>query len=157
VEGMKDPNKRLTEHEWQKKLVLLRSGLLTCSADHSTSHEAFLNEFNPSESIQFDCGHRYSYPYLLDLGNYRIPLFPGTKLYACHTKKDSDDYETITGEVILNKTNPGLWGLRNKSQENWSFTTPTGEVNTIEPEKVVPVGNGVKINFNAVEGKIYKS
>jgi hypothetical protein len=157
VEGMKNPNSRLTENEWQKKLVLLRAGLLSCPAGHSEAHEDFLQKFKPGEAVRFDCGHSYSYPFMLNLGTYRIPLFPGMKLYACQTVKDSDVFDSVTGEVLLNKTNPKLWGLRNLSEDTWFFTPPNGgEAKPVEKGKVMPVGTGVKISFKGVEGQIQK-
>jgi hypothetical protein len=158
---MKNPNVRLTENEWQKKLVLLRAGLLSCPAGHSEAHEEFLTKFKAGDAVRFDCGHSYSYPYMLSLGvgttPYRIPLFPGMELYACQTVKDSDDYDTLTGLVLMNKANPKLWGLRNVSDSTWFFTPPNGaEARPVEKGKVVPVGSGVKISFNGVEGKIQK-
>jgi hypothetical protein len=157
VEGMKNPNRRLTENEWQKKLVLLRAGLLSCPAGHHEAHEEFLNSFKPGETVSFDCGHSYSYPFMLNLNTYRIPLFPGMEIYSCQTVKDSDDYDTVTGEVLMNKANPKLWGLRNLSDITWFYTPPnSGEARPVEKGKVIPVGSGVKINFNGIEGIIQK-
>jgi hypothetical protein len=88
------------------------------------------------------------------VGKYAVPLFPGKKLYACHTVNDSDDYNTVTGEIIMNKNNPSIWGIKNLSHDNWEMITPGGERKMIHNGAVVPIATEISIAFNAITGKI---
>lgn len=143
-EGMKDPNRRLPENEWQKILIRLRNEILNCPV---CNEEEMLWQFEVDKNMLFSCKHSYSYPYMLASGSYRVPLFPKTVLYKCHTTKDSDDYTTQTGEVIMNKNNPTLWGIKNLSDSNWSFTTKSGEQKNVGNGSVVPIASDLEIDM----------
>ena len=152
-DGLKDPNQRLPENEWQKLLIRFRGTLLKCP--HCSS-EICLALVPHGDTVKFDCGRNYSYPFALVDGRHKTPLFPGSKLYACLTSKNIDDYTTVTGEVIMNKNNQALWGIKNLSDKTWTFTTKSGEVKTIEKGSVVPIATDLEINFDGVTGKIVK-
>lgn len=153
-EGMKDPNRRLSENEWQKILIRLRYEILNCPACNS---EQMLWQFEKGKNMAFSCKHSYSYPYMLVSGSHHVPLFPKTVLYKCHTTKDSDDYSTHTGEVIMNKNNPSLWGIKNLSDANWSFVTKSGEQKTVGSGSVVPIAVDLQISMgNGLVAKIEK-
>ncbi|WP_296028353.1 hypothetical protein [uncultured Treponema sp.] len=152
-EGLKDPNQRLPENEWQKLLIRFRGTLLKCP---HCSAELCIALVPPGDTLRFDCGSSYSYPFALEDGKHKTPLFPGAKLYSCLTSKNIDDYLTVTGEVIMNKNNSSLWGIKNLSEKNWTFTTKTGELKKIQKGSVIPIANGLEINFDGITGKIAK-
>ncbi|MBR6143718.1 MAG: hypothetical protein IKQ23_05480 [Treponema sp.] len=152
-EGMKEPNKRLPENEWQKLLVRFRGTLVKCP--HCKS-ELCLALVPHGDSLKFECGSSYSYPFALDDGKHKTPLFPGARLYSCLTTKDSDDYATVTGEVIMNKNNPSLWGIKNLSDKEWSFATQSGEIKKIANGSVVPIASDLEIHFDGITAKITK-
>jgi hypothetical protein len=67
------------------------------------------------------------------------------------------DYETETGEVIQNKNNPNLWGIKNTSaDQSWLMKAPDGRTEDIPPSSVVPIMDGMEITFINVNGKIQK-
>jgi predicted Zn finger-like uncharacterized protein len=154
AEGMKDPNARLPENEWQKTLVRLRSELLQCP---SCKEDIFLNQYKSGKKIKCpSCKHTFSYPLHLLLGNYKIPLFPNVKLYACHTRGYNDDYSAVTGEVVMNKNDPAIWGIKNLSGDSWFMTPENGEGKNIENNSVVPIAANLNIQFKETTGKIIK-
>lgn len=152
-EGLKDPNQRLPKNEWQKLLIRFRGTLLKCP---HCSAELCIALVPHGDTLRFDCGSSYSYPFALEDGKHKTPLFPGAKLYSCLTSKNIDDYLTVTGEVIMNKNNSSLWGIKNLSEETWTFTTKTGELKKIQKGSVIPIANGLEINFDGITGKISK-
>jgi hypothetical protein len=92
-------------------------------------------------------------------GGYSVPLFPGNKLYACHTigLYDADDVFTrITGEVIMNRNNPAIWGIKNLSQDTWYFTPEGAETKHIENGSVIPIVDNLEIKFKETDGRIIK-
>jgi DNA-binding helix-hairpin-helix protein with protein kinase domain len=152
ADGMKNPNARLPENEWQKILVRLRSELLRCP---SCKDDIFLNQHEKGKKIKCpSCKRSFSYPFRLALGNYTIPLFPGTKLYACHTRGGSDDYSAVTGEVVTNKSDPSIWGIRNLSGDCWLTAPENGEGTNIENKSVVPIASNLTIQFREIAGII---
>lgn len=152
-QGMKDPNTRLPDNEWQKLLIRFRGTLLKCP--HCSS-EICLALVPNGDTVKFECGSAYSYPFALEDGTHKTPLFPGSKLYACLTSKDINDYATVTGEVIMNKKNPALWGIKNLSGKTWNFTAPNGVSKEVPDGSVVPIGSNLEINFDGVTAKVLK-
>lgn len=152
-DGLKDPNQRLPENEWQKLLIRFRGTLLKCP---HCSDEVCIALVPPGDTLRFSCGNSYSFPFTLEDDKHKTPLFPGSKLYSCLTSKNIDDYLTVTGEVIMNKNNSSLWGIKNLSDKIWTFTTKTGELKKIEKGSVIPIANGLEINFDGISAKISK-
>jgi len=148
AQGMSNTNLRLPENEWQKVLVRLRDVLLQCP---SCKEDIFLNHFQKGNTIKCSNGHSFSYPLNLKLGNYNIPLFPGVKLYACHTRAGNDDYSTVTGEVIMNKNNPSLWGIKNLCDDSWYMEA---EEKKIDNGSVIPIATNMKVQFKEIAGEI---
>jgi hypothetical protein len=153
AKGMKDPQVRLPDNEWQKTLVRLRDELFVICP--SCGRAIPLTHTGKNTGLSCGgCGSSSSYPKTLNVKKYALPLFPGKKLYACHTVDANDDYTTITGEVVMNKNNPALWGIKNLSQDTWVMTPPDGEAKDVPPGGGIPIGAGVAVDFKGVKGKI---
>lgn len=149
-EGIHDPNRRKPENEWQKLFVRLRNEMVKCAC----GTETFIDT-NSVESTCLGCKRKLDKPLMLKIGRNKLVMFPGQKSYACHTRKDSDDFTTITGEVIQNKSNPNLWGFRNLSQDLWLYTMPDSTTKNVHLNEVVPVLKEVKITFaSGLKGEI---
>ena len=78
---------------------------------------------------------------------YKVVLFPGNKLYRCHTDSTSDDSQEITGEIIRNPKNPQLWGIKNLTQDCWN--TEGAESKMIPPGGVLIITRTSRITFSA--------
>jgi serine/threonine protein kinase len=153
AKGMKDPQVRLPDNEWQKTLVRLRDELFVICP--SCGRAIPLTSANRETNLSCGgCGGSFSYPKTLNIKKYSIPLFPGKKLYACHTVDANDDYTTVTGEVVMNKNNPSLWGIKNLSNDAWTMTPPAGEAKPVPPGGGIPIGAGVAVDFKGVSGEI---
>ena len=51
------------------------------------------------------------------------------------------------GEVVRNKLNPSLWGLKNLTDEVWLCTLPNGQQKEIPPNSAAPIFNATKIDI----------
>ena len=151
-DGIKNPDARLCDNEWHKKLLRWLDEVLVCPV---CGDEYCLAKFEPGKMMKFSCGHSVSYPHMLQVNNYTIPLFPGTKIRSCHIKHNEDNYSKIEALVVTNKKDPALWGVKNLGKK-WSFTIPGGQTKVIENNSVLPVAVGVEINFGNVTGKVIK-
>lgn len=150
AEGIHEPNKRNPENEWRKLFVRLRDETVKCSC----GSETFINMDAP-ESTCINCGKKLGKPLTLNVGRNRIVMFPGQKTYKIHTKSSSEDFSTITGEVIQNKNNPALWGLRNLSADSWMCTMPDGTQKNISTNEVIPIFKGISLVFaGGMKGEI---
>jgi serine/threonine protein kinase len=153
AQGMKDPQKRLVDNDWQKILVRLRDEWLARCP--SCGRGIILTGADPlSPLVCPGCNSTFSFPRFLGIKKFTVPLFPGKKLYACHAEASSDDYEKECGEVVMNKNNPALWGIKNLSTDTWSFTAPGGARKETPPGGGVPIGAGVSIDFGGTIGEI---
>ncbi|MBP6356326.1 MAG: serine/threonine protein kinase [Paludibacter sp.] len=150
AEGIREPNKRNPENEWLKLFVRLRNETVKCSC----GGETFINMDAP-ESTCINCGKELGKPLTLNVGRNRIVMFPGQKIYSIHTKSGSEDFSTITGEVIQNKNNPALWGIRNLSTDSWMCTMPDGTQKNISTNEVVPVFKDINLVFaSGLKGEV---
>lgn len=152
-DGLKNPNARLPDNEWHKKLLRYLDELLVCPI---CGDEYWLGKFEPGKQMKFACKHTFSYPHILQVQNYLFPLFPGTKLLAHHINHNVYDYLKVEGTVIMNKNNPNLWGIKNVGSQSWLFTIPGGQTKEIENKSVLPIAIGEEINFGNVTGKVIK-
>ncbi len=137
------PNKRNPENEWQKLFIRLRDETVMCSC----GNETFI-DLSQSSSRCINCGKDLGKPLLLHVKNNRVVLFPQQKIYACHLRPDNQDFLTVAGEVIQNKKNPSLWGIRNLTSDVWLATLPDGRQLSVKTNEVIPVFKDIEIIFS---------
>ena len=144
-----NPNRRNPENEWQKLFLRLRDQTVLCTC----GSETFIDP-DEQDPKCISCGKKIEKPLTLEVSRNKVVMFPGKNIYNLHTKL-SDDFTTITGEVIRNKKNPNLWGIRNLSTDTWICELPSGAQKNINSNEVVPVLKDIKIGFGAgVKGEI---
>ncbi len=141
-EALSGSSTRLTDNDWQITFTRLRDSLITCPC----GGETFI-DLNEKESFCINCGTKIPRPPLLLTKKYKVALFPGNKLYKCHTSADSDDYSQVTGEVIRSQNKASIWGLRNLSGNEWKVTLKDGGESTLENGKVLIIVKTSCIDF----------
>ncbi len=144
VDGLTDrENSRTTELEWIKVLSRYRDELVTCSKC------AFSYAESLNSCPKCSCG----LPQRLHLSVNKniIALEPKKKVYETHIDKYSPNYDKVFGEVIANKNNPNLWGIRNLSSNQIEIIDGNGNSRLVAPNGVVPIIKGLQIKFNANE------
>jgi serine/threonine protein kinase len=140
---------RISVSEWQIVFTQLRDMLITCPCGGETF-------FDPAEdsAICINCGVKIPRPSVLSVQKYKVVLFPGMKLYRCHTDNDSDNYTEFHGEVIRNPDKPQIWGLRNLSPTPWTATAQDSTAKTIANGDVLVIARTKSINFGNCAGAI---
>jgi hypothetical protein len=96
------------------------------------------------------CGKTNTFPYYIKTYRYNLPVHQRTKLYACHTEKDSDDFQTLTGEVTAQD---GGFELTNVSDKNWNITADEN-ITALIPNTAVALKKGMGITFGSAEAEI---
>ncbi|MBR7085524.1 MAG: serine/threonine protein kinase [Oscillospiraceae bacterium] len=145
--GISDPNKRIIENEWQKLFIRLRSEIVSCTCGRTNFTTMFRKaEDNPNFFMCPRCGN-YIASLKFNNRDYRVPLYLGYKFYACETVKNSDDFETVTGEVVENKLRPGMMGVKNSSGKSWRVKMPDGNFYAAPSGKGFPLWEKLEIDF----------
>lgn len=142
--GSAQPEKRLIEKQWLDLLIRMRNDICACTC----GAQGFISgsEHDSEGRVICPCGEHYQPPLALHLGRQRILLFDGARLY--------DDSVSVIGEVVRNKINPSLWGLKNLSSDNWQCTLPNGQEKQVVPGSAAPIFTGTKIVIGEVNGEI---
>lgn len=140
---------RPTDNDWQITFTKLRDCIVKCPC----GGETFL-DLNADESNCINCGTRIPRPPILLTKKYKVALFPGNKIYRCHTDEDSDDFTRVDGQIIRSQNRSDIWGLRNLSNNDWTVTQKDGSECTLENGKVQIIVKTESIDFGNCIGTI---
>ncbi len=142
--GLHQPEKRLIEKQWLDLLIRLRSDICACSC----GGQSFVQSYEKDEDGKLicPCGTHFAPPLCLTDGKSRVLLCDGTKIYG-------DDL-AVTAEVVRNKLNPSLWGLKNHTADTWQCTLPNGQEKQIAPDSAAPIFTGTKLAINGASLEI---
>jgi DNA-binding helix-hairpin-helix protein with protein kinase domain len=151
--GLNTPAKRVTENQWLEALAKLMSGIVICP---SCGRENFFDEVKGKEGHTcWGCQKNIKIGSQIVIGKgkkqIRIPINSETKVYSHHINGDFD-MDTVVGEVVSHPTDPTKWGLRNKTQSNWTYIKADGTQIAVASEKAAAIAKNVKIDFGTVEG-----
>ena len=147
VDGLTErENERTTELEWLRLLTRYRDELVSCSCGYQYPYG--LAERAISECCPLCKSPNQAEYCILTVGKNRILLEPGKRIYAHHLDKYSPLYNCEVGEVIRNKNNPALWGLRLTSGGEVLIKDAAGNERAIPSGGVIPIVKGLKIKFN---------
>jgi serine/threonine protein kinase len=153
--GIRSKEARISDSEWLKLFVRLRDEIITCGC--GCENFACTNEISGTHYVRcLGCGAEMIQPLRMDIQKYTITLYPGNRLYECHITPGGTDFRTAAGEVIRNKKDRSLWGIRNLSGIAWRAQMPDGQTKSVAPGGVVPIFRGVTVDFgNRLRGEIH--
>lgn len=145
--GLHQPEKRLIEKQWLDLLIRLRGDICACTC----GAQSFAGSYERDEENKLICfcGTHFEPPLELSDGKNRILLSEGTRIY-------NENLE-IKAEVVRNKVNPGLWGLKNLTSDSWSCTLPNGQEKEIQSGSAAPIFKDTTINIGGVDFRIKES
>lgn len=152
TEGLHAPNKRVTEKKWLETLANLMSSIIQCP---KCGAEVFFDETKASSGIShtcWNCSNTVKMPVSLIIEKNRVLLLKDAKIYAHHIS-GNNDMNTVVGTVVQNPNNPSLWGIRNDSQENWTYIKADGMQIPVPKGRSAAIAKGVKINFGQMVGE----
>ena len=146
VDGLKDrENGRTNELEWLKLLCKYRDELITCSCGKEYIYGFSEKKHNDRCPYCKKETRRFCY---LQIGKNRILLEPNKYIYEIHIDKYSSNYNLAIGKVIVNKNNPGLWGIKLQLPNDVLIKDKSGKEKTITKDGVIPIVNELKIKFS---------
>ena len=148
--AMEGRDKRKHGSDWLKVFTQLRDMLIACPCGNETFFDPALDS-----ATCISCKKTIPRPSLLfvkDKHNtvrYTVVLFPGKKLYGCHTDDDSEKFGDVRGEVVRNKDNPQIWGIKNYGQETWTTTDLDGTSKQVPNGKALVILKTKSIQFSS--------
>lgn len=133
-EKLKNPNTRMIEQNWEKIISQVRDSLIVCQ---HCGEETFVDTSLPSYKCM-NCSKDNDLTKKLMFANRSLPL-----LNKCFIYIDNDNVP----DGIVTVDNTGFLLIKNISTESWTVETPSGKIKTVEPQDILPVKEGLKINF----------
>jgi len=148
--GLVDPrNGRVQESVWRSAMVRLRDGLVYCPACGKLNCTG-ANEPPPP---CWSCGRAVPMPLALRIGRFTVMLNHDARVYPHHLRTDYD-FSAPIAEVAQHPQRPGVWGLRNLSNQPWTVVGGDGATGAVEPGRVALIAPGARIGFGPAEGCI---
>lgn len=149
--GVTDPaHGRVREGEWRSAMIRLRDSILYCP-------QCGAENFYDAEAVTcWGCRAGVQLPPRIRAGKAVVVLNHDTNLFPHHVDDQRPyDFSAPIAAVSRHPANPGLWGLRNLTDESWSFQT-AGEAtpHTVPPGRSVTLVAGTRINFGKCEGEV---
>ena len=144
--GIKDPRQRVTENTWLETFSNLFTGIIRCP---KCKYEIFYDENKEKLGVAhtcWHCGSTANVPVKMVIGRSKILLNSNSKIYARHTL-GNNDLDTVTGEVSINPNDPSIWGIRNLTNDNWTYIQADGTQIPVPPGRNAQILHGVKLDF----------
>jgi len=139
-----NPANRIIEQEWLRLFIRMRSEIYKCSCGEIYFADPV--NTNPCPG----CKKQNVFPFYIKTKRYNLPVHQRTKLYACHTDKDSEDFETLEGEVAVQGSS---FELKNVSGKNWMVKDGDNS-SSVAPNASFALKKGMVINFGSSEAEI---
>ena len=150
--GLMNHNKRVAENRWMTVLGNMLNGIVHCP---KCGMEVFFDNASPRASRCWHCKSVVPMPPVLAIGKRgqrRLLLRPDAALPS-YQVDGKYDVETTVGRVVRNPQNPAALGLRNESNDNWTYIKTDGSHLVVAPGKTAGAARGAKIDFGKETGE----
>ncbi|MDR2033113.1 MAG: hypothetical protein LBP89_00520 [Helicobacteraceae bacterium] len=134
---MSDPHSRIIERDWLHLFIRMRGEVYKCACGEVYFADPV--ELNPCPK----CRNSAAFFGYFKAPRYNLNIHQKTKLYACHSHKDDDDFQTLVGQVAADAT--GL-KLQNASSKSWSVTDE-GKTIELKQNETIALKKGLTIDF----------
>jgi serine/threonine protein kinase len=161
TDGIRDPqNGRVKEGEWRAIMIRLRDSIIYCSNAHENFYDPdALKSSGPKGQTCWSCGTEIRLPFRIridnSVGKSVIMLNHDTQLFPHHIDDHRRfDFTKPVASVAQHPNSPGIWGLKNLSNEKWVSVAADGSPKDVEPGRSVTLTSGTKILFGKSQGEI---
>jgi DNA-binding helix-hairpin-helix protein with protein kinase domain len=137
----KEPSKRVIEQEWLRFFIRMRGEVYKCASCGEVyfADPAALNACPKCHKPADFFGY-------LKTPRYNLPIHQKTRLYACHSHKDNDDFQKLIGQVGAAGSG---YMLKNLSDERWMI-----DGKALEPNGQIALAKGMKLDFGEASAEI---
>jgi serine/threonine protein kinase len=143
-EAIKNPTKRIMDKTWQQVLLQIRAQYATCP---HCGNKTFIDPDSAASQCS-RCHKTINRPMILKVGNYRIPILEGQKIYKCQSLASLNVNLSDVYGIIIKNPQTGKLGIQNTSGVTWAVTLPNGEIRNVENGRGLPALSDLKIKFN---------
>lgn len=152
TEGLHSPARRPSEADWLEGFARFRSDIIPCRC----GNEVFTQDGQSCKCEK--CGCKIIIPFSIHNNRYAIPGVPGARIYRCQFGRyNADEALNPVGMIISNPSNPKQFGLKNMAPTMWKATTPSGNIKNVQSKEVVPLIDGITIEYNNATVRIIKN
>ncbi len=151
-----NPDRRVTEGEWQNIFAGLKDRIVSCLA--CRAENIMMGE--DGSGTCWHCQRTIPSPPALIFHrsgkDVCVLLSLGTTIRTRHVSSSSgnEDGSRILGEVVPHPTIPGAAGIRNLSDTVWSVKFPDGRSTTVPPGRALPLNFGTSLSIGGVTAVI---
>ena len=142
--GLHNPVERPTLLEWLTVLLRVHDGLRRCA---SCQVLTVAEGTTTGTRDCWNCGNPVELGPRCVIGDRTVFLSPGVSLFDHHFDNSpvSTDFTTPRFTVTEHPTNADVLGLRNDGDRSETYTSPAGEMTTVEPGRSALVTDGAEI------------
>jgi serine/threonine protein kinase len=134
---MSDPHSRIIEREWLHLFIRIRGEVFKCACGEVYFADPIERNGCPK------CGKTAAFFGYFKTPRYSLPIHVKTKLYACHSHKDSDDFQTLIGQVAVEGAE---FKLRNQSDKTWQVVEGDKTI-ALKQNETIAIKKGLTIDF----------
>lgn len=151
TDGLKDPAKRITEPEWMDAFANMISSVFKCP---HCGADLF---YDPAKAdagephVCWYCKKNTNPPAVMNLKKQFCLMEKDRKVFSHQIHRDGD-IETIIGTVVSNPNDPTQIGLRNETQDNWTYIRTDGTQIPVPPSRSAKIATGCSIKFGTETG-----
>lgn len=143
AECIKNPSKRMLERQWQLVIQHVRDMLVVCP---NCKQESFVE--NPDSPTCMNCSKNFAISGALKINDRKVLLTPGTKVYIDMDNKPDVLVVSVPGDRFPVQ-------MKNITMGKWVVETPSGKIRSVEPNDMMPVKAGLKVNLiGTIKGEI---
>lgn len=151
TDGMKNPNARVQEVEWQNAFIRMLDSIMVCPNCEAENFYDEVKEQNNVAHTCWCCSKTIGTPVGIRIGKNKVLLNSDTKLYEHHVKSNFN-LKNVVASVSQNPKNPAIWGLKNESNDNWTYIRADGTQTVLPPGRSATIAKDCRIKFGQTEG-----
>lgn len=142
-QALHKPSSRPTDYEWMKVFTRFRDDIITCP---NCGTEVFTE--NGASCNCDSCLGKIFIKNRLAIGNYKIPIVKGTRIYRCQLGMCDQKDALSKVAIVAYNSQLGMFGIKNLTDKKWDAVTTKGVNRKVAPGEIVPVKEGIKISVS---------
>ena len=157
TKGITEPKSRIRESQWQEAFSKLLDSILYCPhcGNENFYHDTVFNQTGKLHCCLPKCKAEITVPARIKIEKKLIMLNQNSCIYASHIDPDcGENARQVVAQVVQNPNNPGIWGIKNLTQNTWTYTNANNQLIQIPQGKSALIKSGAKINFGKSEGEV---
>lgn len=146
--GLHEPAARVREGVWRSRMSRLLDGVVICACGRENLTD------DGAATVCWSCGQQIPAPPRIEIGD-RIVVLNHDSTVTRHHLVRNYDYSDVVARVVRHPSKPGVWGLRNETENPWHVTVPGAEPRTVASGQSVGLVDGTVLDLGRISGTIH--